>query len=283
MDQAQALRDLANKAGEASIQTITVTSAKGGVGKSSVAVNLAIALTKRGKRVLIVDMDLGLANIDLMLGVKTRYNLFNAIEGSMNITDIIEKSSSGVLFISGGSGLRELIKLPPAYINRIISDLLNLRDIADIMIFDTGSGISDYIVRLACASHATWLVTTPEPTAMMDAYALIKQIAADRLNPNIQLILNKADNSREAKAAVEGFIQISSKYTGLKVNELGSIPRDPNMVSAVKKQEPLLISYPNSIASHAIGKIADKVINSEGIERTGFDVFLNKLFGKSIS
>lgn len=280
MDQAQSLRDMANKAIEASIQTITVTSAKGGVGKSSVAVNLAIALTRRGKRVLVVDMDLGLANIDLMLGVKTRYNLLNAIEGSMNIADIIEKSSSGVFFISGGSGLRELIKLPPTYINRIISDLLNLRDVADLMIFDTGSGISDYIVRLACASHATWLVTTPEPTAMMDAYALIKQIAADRLKPNIQLILNKADNGREAKAAIEGFIQISSKYTGLTVSELGSIPRDPNMVSAVKKQEPLLISYPNSAASHAIGKIADKVISLDTFERTGFDVFLEKLFGR---
>lgn len=283
MEQAQLLRDMMNKRKDASTQVITVTSAKGGVGKSSVSVNMALALARRGRSVLLVDMDLGLANVDLMLGVKTRHNLSDLLNGNMTIADIIETSAYGVRFISGGSGLSELITIPPQQLHRMISNLLNLQDVADTIIFDTGSGITDHIVRLICASHVTWLVTTPEPTAIMDAYALVKQVNAEKVRPNIQLILNKAESEREANAAMAGFVQITEKYTDVTVTRLGYILRDPNMVTAIKRQEPLLVGFPGSIAAQNLDRLAERFLKGSTKERSGFAAFLERLLGKSIN
>lgn len=283
MEQAQLLRDIMNKRKDAAVQVITVTSAKGGVGKTSVSINLAIALSKRGKRVLLVDMDVGLSNIDLMLGEKSKFNLSDLLRGNMQIADIIETSVHGVWFISGGSGLPELINISPQMLHRIISNLLNLRDIADIIIFDTASGITDHIVRLICASHATWLVTTPEPTAIMDAYALVKQVNSEKVRPNIQLILNKAESEREANASLNGFIQITEKYTDVNITRLGYILRDNHMVTAVKRQEPLLISFPNCVAAQNIERLADRFLQGTFVQKLSFSAFMERLFDKSIN
>lgn len=280
MEQAQSLRDIMNKRRDAGVQVITVTSAKGGVGKSSVAVNLAIALGKRGRRTLIVDMDLGLANIDLMLGVKTKDSLLSVIQGEKSVTDIIETGVNGIQFISGGSGMEELLNIPPQQLHRIISKLLGMRDVADTIIFDTGAGISDHIIRLVCASHATWLVTTPEPTSIMDAYALIKLVSRENMQPNVQLILNKAENEREAAAALKGFIQIAEKYTNITIAELGYILRDEHMVAAVKRQVPLMVSYPHSVAAANIEKLADTFLQNAKKPKTGLMGFLERLVGK---
>lgn len=274
------MRDIMNKRRDAGVQVITVTSAKGGVGKSSVAVNLAIALGKRGRRTLIVDMDLGLANIDLMLGVKTKDSLLSVIQGEKSVTDIIETGVNGIQFISGGSGMEELLNIPPQQLHRIISKLLGMRDVADTIIFDTGAGISDHIIRLVCASHATWLVTTPEPTSIMDAYALIKLVSRENMQPNVQLILNKAENEREAAAALKGFIQIAEKYTNITIAELGYILRDEHMVAAVKRQVPLMVSYPHSVAAANIEKLADTFLQNAKKPKTGLMGFLERLVGK---
>lgn len=280
MEQAQSLRDIMNRKRDSGVQVITVTSAKGGVGKSSVSVNLAIALNNRGRRTLIVDMDLGLANIDLMLGVKTKDSLLSVIQGEKTVTDIIETGVSGIQFISGGSGMEELLNIPPQQLHRIISKLLGIRDVADTIIFDTGAGISDHIIRLICASHATWLVTTPEPTAMMDAYALIKLVSREKVRPNIQLILNKAENEKEAAASLTGFVQIAEKYTNISITKLGYILRDPHMVAAVKRQMPLMASFPNSTAASNIEKLADTFMQNTGKTKSGLVGFLERLVGK---
>lgn len=281
MEQAQSLRDIMNKRRDGRVQVITVTSAKGGVGKSSVAVNMAIALSKRGRRVLLVDMDLGLANVDLLLGVRTNYSLADLLHGNMLITDIIEQSESGVMFISGGSGLYELINMPSQQLHGLISGLLSIRDVADTIIFDTPSGITEHITRLICASHVTWLVTTPEPTAMMDAYAMVKQVNAACANPNIQLILNKAESEQEANAALAGFIQISAKYTEVRISRLGYISRDQHMVTSVKRQVPLLIGYPRCAAAQGIENLADKFLMGASAQKTGLAAFLEKMLGKA--
>lgn len=283
MEQAQSLRDIMNKRKDASVQVITVTSAKGGVGKTSVSINLAIALSRRGRRVLLVDMDVGLANIDLMLGEKSRYNLSDLLSGNMQVSDIIETSRYGVQFISGGSGLSELINIQPHMLHRIISNLLNLHDVADTLIFDTGSGISDHIVRLICASHVTWLVTTPEPTAIMDAYALVKQVNGEKARPNIQLILNKTDNQREANASLNGFVQITQKYTDVNIARLGYILRDNHMVTAVKRQEPLLVSFPNCMVAKNFERLADQFLQGSPIQNSGFSAFLERFLDKSVN
>lgn len=280
IDQAQSLRNLMNKNKGTGIKVIAVTSAKGGVGKSSVALNLAIALGQRGKRTLVVDMDFGLANIDVMLGVRSQYDLLNVIEGDHDIRDVIATGQYGVRFISGGSGVEALIKINTEQLKRAISNLLCIEDMIDIIIFDTGAGITDNILRLICASHQTILVTTPEPTAIMDAYALMKTLSKEENKPELHLVVNKADSTREAESAANGFIRIAEKYTGMHISNLGVIYRDSNMIKAVKKQVPLLISFPKSEASLNIGEIADRFMDKPVKVRAGISGFIERLLAK---
>ena len=279
MDQAQSLRDLMKAKSSSGMRVMTVTSAKGGVGKSSTSINLAIALNKRGRRTLIVDMDLGLANIDVMLGAKTDGTLLNVIQGTRDIRDIIANGVYDVKFISGGSGVEEMLSLHEMDIQRIISQLMCLGDVADTIIFDTGAGISDNILRLIDASHDTLLVTTPEPTAFMDAYALVKIMGQRNMQPAIRLIVNMAETEKEALSAIEGFIRIAGQYTGIPVSNLGFILKDEHMVRAVKLQVPLLVSFPESKAAMNYERIAANLLNMPGTGDKGLSGFLKRLFG----
>lgn len=279
MDQAQSLRDIMRSRTVHSMKVITVTSAKGGVGKSSVALNLAIALNKLGKRTLVVDMDLGLANIDVMLGAKAEHDLLSVIRDNKDIRDIIGTGLCGVKFISGGSGVEEMINLNEQAVKRIIRQLMSLEDIADTIIFDTGAGISDIILRLICASDDTILVTTPEPTSFMDAYALVKIIGQRDMRPSIQLVVNKAETEREANAAIAGFIRIAQKYTGISVKGLGYILNDDHMVRAVKLQVPLLVSFPGSRAAMNFERLAVTYLEIPDSGEPGISGFLKRLLG----
>ena len=281
MDQAQNLRDMMEKNKNTGIKVLTVTSAKGGVGKSSFTLNFAIALSKRGKRVLIVDMDFGLANIDVMLGIKTKYDMSNIINEQMDVRDVIEHGLNGIQFVSGGSGVYELTKLNTQQLDSVIGNLMKLDDIADTIIFDTGAGVNDNIVRLICASHETILITTPEPTAIMDAYALMKIVSREQIRPQVRLVLNKAENEREALAAMSGFTRIVEKYTAMKIDELGYILRDDNMVKAVKLQVPLLASFAKSTAAVNIENLTNKYLSRPEKVKLGFGGFLDRLLGKN--
>jgi flagellar biosynthesis protein FlhG len=278
MEQAKNLRKLMQPPKDSPIRVITVTSAKGGVGKSSVAVNFAIALARRNMRPLIVDTDFGLANIDVMLGVKPKYDLLNVIKDHVDIRDAVVSGLYGVQFISGGSGVEELLNLSDHDLQRIIRNLMCLDDIADCILFDTGAGISENILRLICASHETLLVTTPEPTSFMDAYALVKIVSKRDLKSSMQLIVNRAESEKEAEAALEGFIRIARKYTGVSVSPLGYILRDDNMVRAVKLQTPLLISYPNSKAAYNLDNLAASFLKHPVADAPGISGFIKRLF-----
>lgn len=277
-DQAQALRNMMHKQGNNSTQIITVTSGKGGVGKSSLALNMAISFSRKGKRVLIIDTDFGLSNIDVMLGVNTRYDLLDVVKHRRDLKDIIEEGLEGVRFVSGGSGVYELTTLSPKQLLLIISNLLVLDDLVDIIIFDTGAGISDNILRLIQASHETILVTTPEPTAVMDAYALIKIVSERSNKSKISLVLNKAENRREASAVMDGLIRIAKKYTDTDICKLGTVMRDESMTKAIKMQVPVLVSYPKSIASSNIDRLVLKYMNTVGEQsKRGVASFLDRL------
>lgn len=278
MDQAQSLRDIMKARGAHNMQVITVTSAKGGVGKSSVALNLAIALNKRGRRTLVVDMDLGLANIDVMLGAKTQYDLQSILVENRDIRDAIGTGHCGVKFISGGSGVEGLLKVNEQSVQRIIYQLMSLEDVADTILFDTGAGISENILKLICASNDTILVTTPEPTSFMDAYALVKIIGQRNLKPSIQLVINKAESEREATAALNGFIRIADKYVSVPVKPLGYILNDEHMTRAVKLQVPVLVSFPGSRAAVQFERIATQYLQMPASGETSISGFLKRLW-----
>ncbi len=279
IDQAQKLRDMMNKENRTGTRVITVTSGKGGVGKSSFSINTAINLSMRGKKVLLIDTDFGFPNIDIMLGVSTKYNLSHVISGEKSIRDIVEKGKGGVNFISGGSGLYELIKMDEFQMNRIIHSFRQLDDIADIVIFDTGSGLDDNILRLIRASHDTIIVTTTEPTAIMDAYSLIKIACERKEKPDTKIVVNKAESDKEGWVALDGLALIAQKYIGNNVVKLGCISRDENVVKSVKMQEPLMLSFPQSKAALDIVKIMDKYleVDETSVKSSGIIHFLKKI------
>jgi flagellar biosynthesis protein FlhG len=285
IDQANELRRLAGQPYQRPMRVITVTGGKGGVGKSSVALNMAIALSRKGHRVLIIDSDFGFSNIDVMLGVKTKYDLFDLIKRDMDIRDIIEQGLEGVQFISGGSGIYELTKLSAEEMTAIVDNLQKLEDVADTIIFDTGAGISDNILQLICASHDTLLVTTPEPTALVDAYALIKIISENGRKTGISLIINMVGSTGEATSVMDCLVRIAEKNVDVHIRKLGSIFRDVSMQKAIRAQVPLLVSYPHCTASINIDHIAAKLvdISVKEPERHGIRGFLERFLARNVA
>jgi len=282
IDQASELRKMASAYNEKPMWVITVTSGKGGVGKSSVALNMAIAMSRRGRRVLIIDTDFGFSNIDVMLGVSTRYDLLDVIKQDIDIREIIEPGLEGVQFISGGSGVYELTQMDTDQLMRIVSNLKRLEDVADTIIFDTGAGVSDNMLRLIYASNETLLVTTPEPTAVVDAYALIK-IVGEQGSARMRLVINKVDNAIEAGTVMDCITRIAVKNVSINIDKLGYIMRDANMQKAIRMQVPLLVSFPHSAASINIDGIVSNMLQTpaKAREKPGIRNFLERFLAKN--
>ena len=261
---------------------ISVSSGKGGVGKTSFAVNFAIALSRLGKRVLIIDADFGLANIDVMLGVSVVHDLSSVISGEQDIRDVITEGHHGVKFISGGSGVYELISLDEARVARLVSQMCRLEDIADIILLDTGAGLSDVVLRVVRSSDEAFVITTPEPTAIMDAYALIKTVNRFEDSPKLRLIVNLVNSNKEGNEMLNGFVRVVKKNMQLDLSKTGFILRDPSVALAVKSQVPLLVGYPDSPAAQNIQLIASKYLDVPiaGGRGQGLSHFLNRLFGR---
>ncbi len=282
-DQAQNLRTMM-KLNNTQTKIVTIASGKGGVGKSSLALNLGIALSQHGRRPLIIDTDFGFNNIDVMLGVHTQYDLLDVIEGRKGVREVIETGLCGVQFISGGSGVYELFRMPPDQLMDIVSSLVELEDVADTIIFDTSAGLSENAMRLIRASHETILVTTPEPTAVVDAYALLKIVHEQGDRPHISLVVNQASGAREATSVADGFVRIAEKNLNIRINRLGHVTRDANMQSAIKMQVPILASFPKCTASADIRNLAERYLSLPAKEsrKLGVAGFLESFFSKSV-
>ncbi|MDR2938919.1 MAG: MinD/ParA family protein [Clostridiales bacterium] len=262
---------------------LAVSSGKGGVGKTNFALNLAIGLLKQGKKVIVIDADFGLANIEILLGLSPRFTLLDVFSGDKNIEDIIITGPHGLKFISGGNGLSSLPNINSKQLSYIISNLAYLDRYFDYIIIDTGAGISDSVVNFIRACEDIIVITTPEPTAITDAYSLIKAsvdgfIGAGGLN--FKLVVNKVDNTEEGFEAYNKLSKVCEKYLGITVCSLGSIPDDANLVRAVKKQEPVTISFPGSASAAAIEKIGFEILDiKQGPEPFGIISFVKKLVG----
>lgn len=269
MDQAEQLRKLVKKNSQprSIARVITVTSGKGGVGKSSVSVNLAIQLSRMGKRVVIFDADFGLANIEIMLGIRPQYNLADLMFRGKNLQDIITEGPDKIGFISGGSGIQELTRLTREQIIYLTQKLFQLDKLADIIIIDTGAGIADSVLEFVAASSEVILVATPEPTSITDAYALLKtlnkksEFSVD--NTNICMLANRIAGEDEGKELYEKLRVVSDKFLQIPLTYLGGIPQDNNVSKAVIQQKPVTQLYPNSDASKAILRIAEKLCKND--------------------
>lgn len=262
-----------------SAKILCVTSGKGGVGKSNVAVNLSLALGNMGKNIILFDADLGMANVDILLGIRPRYNLSQVILEEKSILDILTNGPCGIKFISGGSGVEDLINLNQENLNKFISNISLLDSISDIIILDTGAGASENVVNFALAADDIIVVTTPEPTAITDAYALIKTLVNRKKEMDISLIVNRAENSKEASNIYEKLSEVSKKFLNFDIKYLGYVNYDPRVVKAVKLQQPFSVLFPNANASKAIDNIARNIVrkdNDLNVPATGLTSFFTR-------
>ncbi|MCX7708908.1 MAG: MinD/ParA family protein [Clostridia bacterium] len=281
LKQAAAQANLLNTVRKKTSKVITVTSGKGGVGKTNVTVNLAIALSELGLRVVILDADFGLANIDVLFGIIPKYTLVDVIYNRKNILEVLADGPKNIKFVSGGSGVEELVKLERNQLERFVDNIALLDKISDIIIIDTGAGLSDNVMSFVMAADEVLLVTTPEPTSITDAYALIKMVAHRDKDKTIRLIVNKAENAIEANDILNKLSMVADKFLDLKLNSLGYILQDDHVTKAVKMQQPLALSFPKSQAYRNVRDLSRTLANmhEDTTEKnnTGIKSFVGRL------
>ncbi len=264
-------------------KVVTITSGKGGVGKTSVTVNLAIALSQKGYRVVIIDADLGLSNIDVVFGIVPKYTLLDSIKNEKDILEILCDGPNNIKFISGGSGVQELIHLDNNSLDSFIANMATLDHIADYILIDTGAGLSDTVMNFVLSADEVVLVVTPEPTSITDAYALVKTVSNVKKDCTINVLINRAETENEAKTVYNNFSSVSERFLGMKLQSLGYLPFDQSFIKSVKMQKPYLLCYPKNSTSKLINDVADTLIRREmninTLTQAGIKGFINRFVG----
>ncbi|NBD22450.1 MinD/ParA family protein [Paenibacillus glycinis] len=287
-DQAEALRHMVRnqelRSEGRTTRVLTVTSGKGGVGKSNFSLNFALALSRIGKKVLIFDADISMANIDVLMGISSTYNLYHLLKQEKTIWEIIQEGPQGVHFIAGGSGFKDLLDLSASQLDYFAEQIGRLHGQYDVILFDTGAGLSKETVKFITAAQETIVVTTPEPTSITDAYALIKMVTAMEHDVNFKLIVNRAVDAREGRATADKIGLVARRFLELDIPVLGIMPDDPNVIKAVKKQVPFAIAYPGTDATRSIDEIARRFVEFPGSSVSvnhGVKGFLQRMFKRS--
>jgi flagellar biosynthesis protein FlhG len=240
------------------VKVITVTGGKGGVGKTNISANLAVALSMLGRRVMLLDADLGLANVDVMFGLQPHYNLADVIRGERSLQEIIVSGPAGVMVVPGASGISDMADLTPAHHAGIISAFSELTMDLDTLIVDTAAGISDGVLRFAEAAHETLLVVCDEPTSITDAYAIIKLLSTERGVRRFRIVTNMTRQGGDGSGLFEKLSRVTEKFLDVDLDHAGSIPFDDRVWRAVQLQTPFVTAFPTSLAAGALKKLAHR-------------------------
>jgi flagellar biosynthesis protein FlhG len=265
-------------------RVVAVTSGKGGVGKTNFSTNLSVFLAARETNVIVVDADLGLANLHVVCGVTPKYHLEHVMRGERSLSEILWPGPNGIRMIAGASGLAELANLDEDRRSVFIEALHELDQLADLIMIDTGAGLSRNVMAFLCAVEEVIIVTTPEPTAITDAYATIKVLTQENPEANLLLVVNMAQSSTEADAVASRLKSIAQRFLQRDLTYLGYVPQDPAVSRAVRAQQPFVLAYPHSRAADAIGAIAarftvDKRLAPPKRGVTGMIARLQRYFG----
>lgn len=248
---------------------LAVTSGKGGVGKTNITCNLALAMSRMGKRVLVFDADLSLANVDILLGIHPRSNLSHVVRGEKSMKDILIEAQPGFFVVPGVSGIEELANLSTDAVDRLLEGFSSLEDVADVVLIDTAAGIHHLVMSFLLAADQVVLVTTPEPTAYMDAYALIKVLIGHDREKEIQLIVNMATNDAEGREVIKLLSSMCRQWLQIGFDTLGVIPRDVDVLQSVRRNAPLLAHSPHSAAAKRLRQIAATLLQGRRKQNHG--------------
>ncbi|MDR0503709.1 MAG: MinD/ParA family protein [Treponema sp.] len=266
------------------MRIITVTSGKGGVGKTNLSVNMALAFARLGRKVIVMDADLGLANVNVMLNMIPKYNLYHVIKKQKTIREILVETEYGISIVAGASGFSQIANLGEEDRKDFIGELDTLSN-ADIIIIDTSAGVSSNVLDFIAAADDAVIITTPEPTAITDAYGIIKIIATeyDSLNMGLKLVVNRAKGAAQAKSVADRMINIAGQFLNLKVDYLGFIYDDISVQHAVLRQKPFMVVDPKCKASICVQHIVERMDRNKPGEPRGFGAMMRRLFRPSSS
>lgn len=274
-DQAARLRSLiqSRHSGEAERKTriVTVTSGKGGVGKSNFTLNFALTLQSLGYKSLIFDADIGLANIDVLMGINSKYSLYHLLKREKTIKEIIQNGYGGLSFIAGGSGFNDLIRLSDEDLNHFVWQIEQLNGHFDFIFFDTGAGLSKETLKFIIAAQETIVITTPEPTAITDAYAIIKMIHSMGHEVQFKLVVNKISNIKEGLSTAQKIQMVAQRFLGLDIEAIGHVPDDSHVSQAVKRQVPFTSAYPQSAATKGMNQLVARYLEQDKLAKTRSD------------
>lgn len=280
MDQAARLRQLINVKNSSEknrFRVITVSSGKGGVGKTNFVTNIAMALAKRGVRVGILDADFGMANIDILFGIKSRYSIYDILYNNKSIDDVGIETNHGIKIIPGGSGINELSELDDNKRKKLLDEFSKLQNI-DILLVDTGAGLSKTVLNFVEIADEVIVITNAEPTALTDAYGLIKVIIKKKINSNINVVINRARNIKESRETFEKLFKTVETFLSTKIKYLGFVAEDLKVSQAVREQKPFYELYPKCEASLCIQRITSEILGeNQPVKNDSIKEYIGKL------
>ena len=260
-----------------SARVVAVASGKGGVGKTNIAVNLAIRLSQVGHRVVLVDVDLGTANADVLMNVQSPHDLSHVLRGQCSLDEIAIRVNHRLRLIVGASGLTSMTDLSPFERRELVEELVGLEHENDFILLDCGAGISQNVLAFAQAADELLVVTTPEPTSLTDAYALIKVLSQADPTPSMGVVVNQAESVREGRQVGERIVSVAARFLRVPIDCAGQVLRDHHLVEAVRRRVPFVIGYPRCLAATGIAALAERVARPTVSTETGPGFFRRAL------
>ena len=257
-------------------KVFAITSGKGGVGKTNISANLALCMAASHKKVLLVDADFSLGNLDLIMNINSKYNISHMIDGGRSLEQITHVGYEGVEVICASSGMEQLADLGEFKRQRLLNELSNLSNNADTIIIDTAAGISQSVIAFCLASDHTLIVTTPEPTAMTDAYSMIKVLVKNNFKGRMSLVVNMAETLEEGKKAYQQMANVTNRFLSTHLYDAGVILKDEKLTASVKQRKPVVLAYPKAKITASIAALAGK-LNKGAVVRQHEEGFFNKV------
>ncbi|MDV2685448.1 MinD/ParA family protein [Alkalihalophilus lindianensis] len=277
-DQAESLRRIVNPHHQGSAKVIAVVSGKGGVGKSNVCLNFALTLRDTGEKVAIIDMDMGMGNLDILMGVTASHHIIDMLKNQLTIWDIVEKGPKEISYLAGGSGLSEFVELDSEQMERFFTQLGALEHEFDYVFLDMGAGATKETIKFILAAHEILVITTPEPTAITDAYAMVKYIHLEDEDKQLSMIVNRAETTREGDQTATNFMRVTKQFLDKEIQLLGSLPDDRTVSRAVKAQTPFVLFAPRSEVSVAMKSLVNHYLGESSNQPTiSFSSFIRSI------